>query len=71
VRQQRITLWIIVAVVACAALGGWAGSHLGDGQGGMVILIGATCGVLGSFLPGSVRWVRARLDKSGTRRLNV
>ena len=70
-RQQRTALWIIVTVVACAALGGWAGSHLGDGRGGMVVLIGATCGVLGSFLPGSVLWVRGRLAKSGTRRLNV
>jgi hypothetical protein len=50
-------------MVAFAALGGYLGSHLGDGHGGMVILIGATLGVLGSFLPGSVAWIRNRAQQ--------
>jgi hypothetical protein len=65
VQRQRISVWIIVVVAVCAALGAWAGSHLGDGHIGMVALIGATCGVLGSFLPGSVTWVVARVRRSG------
>jgi hypothetical protein len=61
--RQRIAVWIVLAVAACAALGGWAGSHVGGGHVGMVALIGATCGVLGSFLPGGVLWVRDRLRR--------
>lgn len=64
-QRQRIGVWIIATVVACAALGGWLGSHLGDGKAGMIALIGATCGVLGSFLPGSVTWVRGRVRRPG------
>jgi membrane protein YqaA with SNARE-associated domain len=64
VQRQRIGVWIIAVVAACAALGAWAGSHLGDGHLGMVVLIGATCGVLGSFLPGSVTWVLGRVRRS-------
>jgi biotin transporter BioY len=60
VRRQRLGIWIILAMVAFAALGAFLGSHLGDGHAGMVILIGATLGVLGSFLPGSVVWIRDR-----------
>jgi hypothetical protein len=51
-------------MVAFAALGGYLGSHLGDGHAGMVILIGGTLGVLGSFLPGSVAWIRDRARRS-------
>ena len=50
-------------MVAFAALGGYLGSHLGDGRAGMVILIGGTLGVLGSFLPGSVAWIRNRAQQ--------
>jgi hypothetical protein len=57
---QRIGVWIIVAATACAALGGWLGSFLGDGGVGMVALIGASFAVLGSFLPGSVSRVLGR-----------
>ena len=64
-QRQRIGVWIVVAAAACAALGAWLGSHLDDGNTGMVALIGATAGVLGSFLPNSVLWVRARLRRSG------
>jgi len=66
VRRLRITIWIIVVVAACAALGGWAGSHLDDGNFGMVALIGATCGVLGSFLPGGVLRVLHRVRRPGS-----
>jgi hypothetical protein len=66
--RQRIAAWIVLAMGACAALGGWAGSHLGGGHVGMVALIAATCGVLGSFLPGGVLWVRDRVRRpSGPR----
>jgi hypothetical protein len=65
VYRQRIVVWIVLAIAACAALGGWAGSNMGDGKLGMVALIGATCGVLGSFLPGGVLWVRDRLRRAG------
>jgi biotin transporter BioY len=51
-------------MVAFAALGGFWGSHLGDGRAGMVVLIGATLGVLGSFLPGSVVWIRDRARRA-------
>lgn len=48
-------------IAGCAAAGGWAGSHLGDGRIGYVALVAATCGVLGSFLPGGVLRVLSRL----------
>lgn len=59
--RPRLTPWIIVAVVACAALGAWFGHNIGDGGAGNIALISATCAVLGSFLPGAVLWLRARL----------
>jgi biotin transporter BioY len=56
-------------MVAFATLGAFWGSHLGDGRAGMVILIGATLGVLGSFLPGSIMWIRNRARRpAGTGR---
>jgi len=60
VQRQRLGIWIIVAMVACAGLGAWLGSHIGGGNVGMIALVGATLGVLGSFLPGAVVWIRAR-----------
>jgi hypothetical protein len=69
-RRRRVVAWITAAVAACAALGGWAGSHLGDGRVGMIALIGATCGVLGSFLPGCLLRIAGRVRRSpaGERR---
>lgn len=64
-QRQRIGVWIVVAAAICAALGAWLGSHLDDGNTGMIALIGATAGVLGSFLPNSVVWVRGRLRRPG------
>jgi hypothetical protein len=61
VYRQGITAWIIVAVVVCAGLGALAGHHIGDGGGGNIALISATCAVLGSFLPGGVLLLRTRL----------
>ena len=60
-QRQRLTPWIIGTVVLCAALGAWFGHHVGDGGGGYIALISATCAVLSSFLPGAVLWVRTRL----------
>jgi hypothetical protein len=62
---QRLGVWIIIAVAAGAALGGWVGTHLGDGGAGMVALIAAAFGVLGSFLPGSVSRLLDRTGRSG------
>lgn len=60
-QRQRLTPWIIGTVLACAALGAWGGHLLGGGGAGYIALISATCAVLGSFLPGAVRWARVRL----------
>ena len=65
VQRQRLTPWITGSAVLFAALGAWCGRHVGDGGGGNVALISATCAVLGSFLPGAVIWVRARLRDHG------
>ena len=65
VQQRRLTSWILVTVLVCAALGAWFGHQIGDGGTGNVALISATCAVLGSFLPGAVLWVRARLRDHG------
>ncbi len=59
--RQRLTLWIIGTVLVCAAVGAWFGHLLGGGGGGYIALISATCAVLGSFVPGAVRWVTVRL----------
>ena len=61
VHRQSLTLWILGSVLVCAALGAWFGHQLGDGGSGNIALISATCAVLGSFLPGAVRWAVARL----------
>lgn len=63
--QRRLTPWIIGTAVLFAAIGAWFGHHVGDGGGGNIALISATCAVLGSFLPGAVLWVRARLRDHG------
>jgi hypothetical protein len=63
--RQRLTPWIIGTVVVCAGLGAFLGHHVGDGGSGNIALISATCAVLGSFLPGAVFWVRARLRRHG------
>jgi uncharacterized protein YcfJ len=61
VQRQRLTSWIAGTVVLCAAAGAWFGDHVGDGRGGYVALISATCAVIGSFLPGAVLRLRGRL----------
>jgi hypothetical protein len=61
VHRQRLTLWIIGTVLACAAVGAWFGHLLGGGGTGNIALISATCAVLGSFLPGAIRWARRQL----------
>ncbi len=61
VTRHRLAPWIIAAIVACAALGAWGGHQIGDGGAGNIVLVSATCAVLGSFLPGAAAWLRARL----------
>ncbi len=61
VKTRKLAVWIIAVVVVCAALGAWAGHHVGGGGPGNIALIAATCAVLGSFLPNAVLWLRARL----------
>jgi uncharacterized protein YcfJ len=68
VQRQPLTAWIIGTVVLCAALGALLGHHVGDGGGGNIVLISATCGVLGSFLPGAVLRLRARIRDHGQGR---
>ena len=64
-QRQRLTFWIIGTLVVCAALGAWFGRHVGDGRGGYVALISATCAVIGSFLPVAVLRLRTRLRDHG------
>ena len=66
--RQHLTLWIIGTVLLCAVLGAWAGHHIGDGGTGNIALIGATCAVLGSFLPGATTRIWARLRGRGRPR---
>jgi hypothetical protein len=63
VYRERLTLWIIGTALTCAALGAWVAHLLGDGGSGDIALISATCAVLGSFVPGAVRWTRVRLGR--------
>ena len=65
VHRQHLTAWIIGTVLVCAALGAWAGHHIGDGGTGNIALIGATCAVLGSFLPVTASRIWARLRSRG------
>lgn len=65
--RQRFIPWIIGSALVCAGLGALGGQQLGDGRGGNIALISATCAVLGSFLPGAVRWARARLHNGPPR----
>ena len=67
-QRRRLTSWIIGTVLVCAALGAWLGHQIGDGGGGNIALVSATCAVLGSFLPGAVLWVRAQLRDHGRPR---
>jgi hypothetical protein len=69
VHWQRLTPWIIGVVLVCAAIGVWFGHQIGDGGAGNMALIGATCAVLGSFLPGAVlrAWIRLHAATSERR----
>lgn len=60
VYRQHLIGWIIGSALICAGLGAWAGQQLGDGRSGNIALISAAGAVVGSFLPGAVRWARAR-----------
>jgi hypothetical protein len=61
VKLRVLTIWIIAMVLVCAALGAWAGHHIGAGGPGNIALIAATCAVLGSFVPNAVVWAHGRL----------
>jgi hypothetical protein len=65
VDAQHTTLLIVAVAVVCAGLGLWLGTALADDTGS-IILIAAGCGVLGSFAPGTIRWLAggaARRDR--------
>ena len=53
-RARGLTPWIIATVLLCAGVGAWFGHRIGGGGPGIIALISATCGVLGSFVPGTV-----------------
>jgi hypothetical protein len=61
VYRQHLITWVIGSALICAGLGALGGQQLGDGSSGDIVLISAAGAVLGSFVPGAVRWVRARL----------
>ncbi|HEY7323957.1 MAG TPA: hypothetical protein VH520_03940 [Streptosporangiaceae bacterium] len=61
VYRQQLVPWIVGSVFICAGLGAWGGQQLGDGRSGNIALISAAGAVLGSFLPGAVRWTRGWL----------
>jgi uncharacterized protein YcfJ len=65
VQRPRLTPWIIGTVALCAALGALLGHQVGDGGGGYIALISATCAVLGSFLPGAAAWAWTRRRHHG------
>lgn len=55
--RQHLVPWAIGSALICAGLGAWGGQQLGDGSSGDIALISAAGAVLGSFMPGAVRWV--------------
>jgi hypothetical protein len=55
-----MTAWMVLAVLACAAVGVWLGQRIGGGGPGMIALIAITCAVLGSFAPVTLRWMAAQ-----------
>jgi hypothetical protein len=61
VYRHQLVPWIVGSALICAGLGAWGGQQLGDGRSGNIALVSAACAVLGSFLPGAVRWTRGRL----------
>jgi hypothetical protein len=56
-----MTLLIAAIALACAGLGLWLGTTIADDTGS-IVLVTVGCGVLGSFAPGTFRWLA-----SGTR----
>ena len=65
--RQHLLPWVIGSALICAGLGAWGGQQLGDGRSGNIALISAAGAVIGSFLPGAVRWARARLRNNPPR----
>lgn len=51
-----MTLLIPAIALACAGLGLWLGTTIADDTGS-IVLVTAGCGVLGSFAPGTIRWL--------------
>jgi hypothetical protein len=65
VDAQHPTLLIVAVAAVCAGLGLWLGTAVANDTGS-IILITAGCGVLGSFAPGTIRWIAggaARRDR--------
>jgi hypothetical protein len=62
-----MTFLIVAAAVVCGGLGLWLGTTVADDTGS-IVLIAAGCGVLGSFAPGTFRWIAgASRGQSGGR----
>jgi hypothetical protein len=51
-----MTLLIAAIALACAGLGLWLGTTIADDTGS-IVLVTVGCGVLGSFAPGTFRWL--------------
>jgi uncharacterized membrane protein YfcA len=56
VTARRTMLMIAVIAVICAGLGLWLGTSVADDLGSIAVIV-ATCAVLGSFAPTTIRWV--------------
>jgi hypothetical protein len=57
-----MTLLIVAVATVCAGLGLWLGTTVADDTGS-IVLITAGCGVLGSFAPGTIRWIAGEAAK--------
>ena len=62
---RRLVLIIAAISLACAGLGLWLGNTVADDTGS-IVLITLGCAVLGSFAPGTIRWIAGstRRDRS-------
>jgi len=64
---RRLVLLIAAITLACAGLGLWLGSTVADDVGS-IVLITLGCAVLGSFAPGTIRWLAGSTRRARTPR---